>query len=95
MSIVVTLCATLIAVIAHHLGLSEAIGNITTRILSCPKCLAFWFTLTVLLYYGCEPFVAIGLSLASSYLSFWVGLPLVWLNKRYGEAWRRLNKKRP
>lgn len=94
MSIVVALCATLIAVIAHHLGLSEAIGEVVARILSCPKCLTFWFTLLVLLYYGCEPFIAIGLSLVSSYLSLWIGLTLVWLNKRYSEAWRRLSKKK-
>ena len=94
MELVIALTATVIAVLAYHLGLSEAIGEALARILSCPKCLTFWFTLSVLLYYGCDPIIAAGLSLVFAYLSLWIALLLMWFNNKYNEAWQRLSKKK-
>ena len=91
----VALIAMMVAVLAHHLGLSEAIANVVSKIARCPKCLTFWLVLLVLMVTCENTVVAISLSLLCAYLSNWVGLLLMWLNKTYNKVWERLNKVEP
>ena len=44
----VALIAMVVAVLAHHLGLSEAIAKVVSKVARCPKCLTFWLVLLVL-----------------------------------------------
>ena len=54
--------AMVIASLAHHMGLPEAIMKVASKIARCPKCLSFWVTLAVLILYDCDLIVAIALS---------------------------------
>lgn len=91
----IALVAMIVAVLAHHLGLSEAIAKVVSKIARCPKCLTFWLVLLVLMITCENTIVAISLSLLCAYLSNWVGLLLMWLNKTYNKVWERLNKVEP
>jgi hypothetical protein len=91
----VALIAMVVAVFAHHLGLSEAIAKVVSKVARCPKCLTFWLVLLVLMITCENTIVAISLSLLCAYLSNWVGLLLMWLNKVYNKVWERLNKIEP
>lgn len=91
----VALIAMVVAVLAYHLGLSEAIAKTVSKIARCPKCLTFWFVLLVLMVVCENTIVAIALSLLCAYLSNWVGLLLMWLNKVYNNVWERVNKVEP
>lgn len=82
----------MLATLAHHLGLPEAIARIGQKVAKCPKCLSFWIVLFVLVRAGCDVVVAIGLSLIVAYLSYWFGLLLLWLNRKYDDLWQRLQK---
>lgn len=91
----VALIAMVVACLAHHLGLSEAIAKVVSKVARCPKCLTFWLVLLVLMITCENTIVAISLSLLCAYLSNWVGLLLMWLNKVYNKVWERLNKVDP
>ena len=86
------LIAMLAATMAHHLGLSEAVAKVISKILKCPRCLTFWFVLFVLFACGCNILIAIGLSILMAYLSIWIGLPLGVLNDLYERLWQRRRK---
>lgn len=86
----IALIVMMLATLAHHLGLPEAIARVGLKVAKCPKCLSFWIALLVLVFVGCNVFIAIGLSLIVAYLSFWFGLLLGWLNRKYDELWQRL-----
>ena len=86
------LIAMLVATLAHHLGLSEAVAKVISKILKCPRCLTFWFVLFVLFACGCNILIAIGLSILMAYLSIWIGLPLGMLNDLYERLWQRRRK---
>ena len=86
----IALIAMMLATLAHHLGLPEAIARVGLKVAKCPKCLSFWIALLVLVFVGCNVFIAIGLSLIVAYLSFWFGLLLGWLNRKYDKLWQRL-----
>lgn len=88
----IALIAMMLATLAHHLGLPEAIARVGLKVTKCPKCLSFWIALLVLVFVGCNVFIAIGLSLIAAYLSFWFGLILGWLNRKYDELWQRLQR---
>jgi hypothetical protein len=88
----IALIAMMAACLVQHLGLSQAIASVVSRVAKCPKCLAFWTTILVLLILGCNPFVALVLSLLMSYLSHFFGLVLMVLNKIYDRLWQRGNK---
>ena len=47
MHVVTALTAMAAATLAQHLGLTEAIGKIITKIAKCPKCCSFWTALMV------------------------------------------------
>lgn len=91
----VALVAMIVAVLACHLGLSEAIAKVVSKVARCPKCLTFWLVLLVLMVSCDNTIVAISLSLLCAYLSNWVGLFFMWLNKVYNKVWERLNKIKP
>lgn len=82
------------AVVAQHLGLSDAIAKVLGKILRCPRCLSFWTVLFVLTYLGNDVIPAIGLSLAMAYLSEWVAIPLKMLNDIFDYLWQKANRKR-
>lgn len=88
----IALIAMMLATLAHHLGLPEAIARVGLKVAKCPKCLSFWIALLVLELFGYNVFIAIGLSLIVAYLSFWFGLILGWLNRKYDELWQRLQR---
>lgn len=88
----IALIVMMLATLAHHLGLPEAIARIGLKIAKCPKCLSFWIALLVLVLVRCNVLIAIGLSLIVAYLSFWFGLILGWLNRKYDELWQRLQR---
>lgn len=88
----IALIAMMLATLAHHLGLPEAIARVVLKVAKCPKCLSFWIALLVLVLVGCNVFVAIGLSLIAAYLSFWFGLLLGVLNRKYDDLWQKLQR---
>jgi hypothetical protein len=79
-SVVIAVC------IGVHLGLFEAICEVASKIAVCYKCACFW---------GCiaDAITAVTLSIIAAYLSNWVGLLLVQLNKLYDVLWERLNER--
>lgn len=82
----------MLATLAHHLGLPEAIARVVLKVAKCPKCLSFWVALLVLVLVGCNVIIAVGLSLIAAYLSFWFGLLLGVLNRKYDELWQKLQR---
>jgi hypothetical protein len=87
--VTIALIVMISAILAHHLGLTEAIGNVLMKILKCPRCLTFWTILFTLLVLGCDAFIAMGLSILMAYLSIWIGLPLRMLNELYDKLWQK------
>lgn len=83
------LLSCIVATLAQHLGLTEAVARIGLRIARCSKCTSFWATVLVLAFSGCEPAMIAGLSVLSAYLSHWVGLALLHLNNLYNSIWQR------
>ena len=90
--VVTALIVMMTAVVAQHLGLSDAVAKVISKILKCPRCLSFWTVLFVLVILGCDLFVAIGLSVLMAYLSIWSGLLLMMLNDLYDRLWQRVRK---
>ena len=90
--VAIALIVLIAGTLAQHLGLSEAVASVVAKVAKCPKCLVFWASLAALTAYQCDAVMAIGLSLINAYLSNWVGLLLMWLNRKYNTIWDRLNK---
>lgn len=88
----VALIVMMTAVMAQHLGLSDAVAKVLSKILSCPRCLSFWSVLFVLVILGCNLIIAMGLSVLMAYLSIWIGLLLGKLNDLYEKLWQRKEK---
>lgn len=86
------LIVMIVAVLVQHLGLSEAIAKVVSKILKCPRCLSFWTVLFALLVLGCDIVIAVGLSVLMAYLSIWIGLPLGMLNDLYERLWQKRRK---
>lgn len=82
----------MVGVTAHHLGLTEEAAKITDKIAGCPKCCSFWIALFVLLFNGCNLFVAVALALLVAYLSFYFGLILMLLQRLYNWLWQKVNQ---
>lgn len=89
----IALIVTVVASLAQHLGLSEAIAKVFAKVTRCPKCLTFWAVMLTLLLVSAHPIVAITLSMLCSYLSNWLGLLLMWLAKIYNMLWQRINER--
>lgn len=81
-----------VAAVATHLGLSQAIGSVVTKVCRCHKCLSFWLSLFGLAVAGCPAAVAVLLSILAAYASGWFALLLILMNNLFERLWQRLNK---
>ena len=88
----IAMLTMVVATLAVHLGLPDAIDKVISKVMQCHKCLSFWSTLIVLTYLGANIFVAALLSICAAYLSIWFAALLYWINKLYNRLWERLNK---
>jgi choline-glycine betaine transporter len=86
------ICVMVAAVIVVNLGLGKAIAEVTSKILQCPMCLAFWSVLLTLLYLKTDVVIAVLLSAFAAYLSNFVGIIILLLNKIYEQLWQKSNK---
>ena len=77
----------------HHLGLSEAIADVVSKIAGCSKCLTFWLVLTVLILSGCNILIAVAVAIVMAYLSHWFGFVLILCNRLYDRVWKSLQRK--
>lgn len=88
----IALTVMIVAGLAHHLGLPQAIASVVAKVARCPKCLTFWATFIVLLIVGSGLLFAIMLSVLTAYLSHYWGLVMMLLNDLYNKLWERVNK---
>ncbi len=79
----IAVLAMLSAVLIVNLGLGEAIADVSGKILKCPTCLSFWGALAALLYNGTDIVIAVSLSILVAYLSNFIGIVLMKLNRLY------------
>lgn len=92
MSVGIAILAMIVATVAVHLGLPQAISKVLVKVLGCYKCLSFWTTLIVLQLSGFSLQVAIPLSFLAAYISGWFAILLGFINKLYDKLWQRMNK---
>ena len=78
--------------LAVHLGLPEAIAEVVTKVAKCEKCACFWITAAALWYSGADLIVIAALSILAAYLSHWIGLLLIVMQKIFTRLWQRVNK---
>ena len=88
----IAMLTMIVATLAVHLGLPDAIAKVVSKVMQCHKCLTFWSTLIVLTYLGTDVFIAALLSIFAAYMSDWFGMLLVMLNKLSDQIWQRLRK---
>ena len=88
----IALTVMIVAGMAHHLGLPQAIASVVAKVARCPKCLTFWATFIVLLIVGSGLLFAVMLSVLTAYLSHYWGLVMMLLNDLYNKLWERVNK---
>ena len=91
--LITALITTFIAIMAHHLGLTEEIAKLIFKIAKCPKCTTFWLTLCVMLYCGEIVIVAVAIAILMAYLSNWCVFILIGAQRFYDCLWRKLNKR--
>ena len=92
MSVGIAVVMMIVATVAVHLGLPQAIAKVLVKVFGCHKCLTFWTTLVVVQLFGYSIDIALSLSIITAYLSNWFAVLLVMLNKIYERLWERLNK---
>ena len=80
------------ATLAVHLGLPEAIAEVVSKVAKCEKCCTFWTTVAVLWYSGADLIAIVALSIFAAYLSHWVGLLLIVMQKIFTRLWQKVNK---
>jgi O-antigen/teichoic acid export membrane protein len=88
----IALTVMIMAGLAHHLGLPQAIASVVAKVARCPKCLTFWATFIVLLIVGSGLLFAVMLSVLTAYLSHYWGLVMMLLNDLYNKLWERVNR---
>lgn len=88
----IALLVMIVAGIAHHLNLPQAVASVVARIARCIKCFTFWSALVVLLIIGADLLIAVMLSILMAYLSHYWGLILGLLQKVYNRIWQRISK---
>ena len=93
MMVGIAILTMVVSTMAVQLGLPQAISSIVRKVCECHKCLSFWSTLIVLLYFGSDIFVAVLLSIVAAYISNWTAIALIILNKIYEKVWERVNRK--
>lgn len=85
----------IIAVVLQHLGLTEEIAKIVTKICGCYMCCSFWLTLSVMLICGYNILWCLLLSALAAYFSNFIAFIFVILQMLYNtiDKWvRRLRK---
>lgn len=92
MSVWIAIVTMIVATVAVHMGLPQAIAKIVVKVFGCHKCLTFWTTFVALHLFGFSPVIALPLSLVAAYLSNWFAMLLVVYNQIYEDLWQRLNK---
>lgn len=90
--IAVAIIATVVTVLAHHLGFFDTLIEVATKIATCYKCCTFWVTLTIVLIIFRKPLESVAVAFAAAYASHWVMLVLWHFNNVYKELWERQNK---
>lgn len=83
------------AVLAIQMGLVDAAGRVLHyrfRILSCPKCAAFWCSLAWHMLSGRGAVVSVGVSFLSSYLALWLVLLYDCLTALYNKAYEKITE---
>lgn len=80
------------ATLAQHLGLTEAVASVATKIAKCHMCCSFWCCMAVLLLGSFPIPESIALSIVMSYMSNYFALLLMLGQKIYNALWQRLNK---
>lgn len=80
------------ATLAVHLGLPEAIAEVVSKIAKCEKCCSFWLTVAALWFNGADMITIVTLSISAAYLSHWIGLLLIVMQKIFMKLWQRVNK---
>lgn len=81
------------ASLSQHLGLTEAVAKIISKIAACPMCCTFWCCVTVLVLIYCVPIhYALMMAICASYASHWFIMLLIVLQHKYNELWQRLTR---
>ena len=88
------LIAMMVACLAQHLGLPQALADVMTKVADCPKCFTFWITLIVLLIVGGNILIAIMLAVLMAYASYYWGLVIMWMKKRYDKLWQSISRRK-
>ena len=88
----IAILSMIVATMAVHLGLPQAISKVMVKVFGCHKCLSFWTTLIVMQLAGFSLQMAIPLSFLAAYLSGWFIMLLGIINKLYEKLWERLNQ---
>jgi len=89
----IVIIASAIVSLISHLGLLQVIGKVCSKVFSCTKCATFWLTIFYCLYEQEYSFSkAFCISVAASYLSLWIEMFYVWLNKKYNTLWEQILK---
>lgn len=79
----IAILAMVSAVLIVNLGLGEAIAEVSGKILKCPICLSFWGALAALIHHGADIVIAVSLSILVAYISNFIGIALMMLNRLY------------
>ena len=80
--------------IACHLGLTEAISKVLSKIMVCSMCSTFWACIVTLVISGHDPINAAIVSVIAAYASNWLTFVLITLQEKYNEIWQRLENKK-
>lgn len=96
MSILLTAIASMtIVTLAVHMGLTDAIVKVISKIASCSQCATFWCTLIALTMF-CDGGVIVDVmvSIIVAYVSNYFALLLIYLQKKYEKLWQKIKKLR-
>lgn len=78
---------------AIHMGLIPAIEKIVWRqtpILSCPKCMTFWFVLFYSIVTSHGAIVSISIAFLASYLAIWLELLFGFIDTQYNRLYEKI-----
>lgn len=93
MTNVLTAVAVMVAAtLAQHLGLTQAISRVISKIAGCNMCCTFWLCLLVLILADVKLHEAALLSILSAYASHWFVFVLLHLQTIYDKLWQRMRK---
>lgn len=91
MIVVYVICICVVATLAQHLGLLPEIAKVISKIASCAMCSTFWACVSFLVFVKhVDIAIAATFSVLAAYMSHWVLLVLLWLQKVYNRVWERI-----